>query len=137
MLRHHQRRGLDRSLRILLTDDNAVNRRLAARLLEKQGHVVQVASSGREALAALDHEAFDLAILDVQMPDMDGFETTAIIREREKANGRHLPIVAMTAHAMADDRARCLQAGMDGYLSKPIDPITLAREIQRVTSARV
>jgi signal transduction histidine kinase/ActR/RegA family two-component response regulator len=129
--------GAARSLRILLTDDNAVNRRLAARLLEKQGHVVQVASSGQEALAALDRETFDLAILDVQMADMDGFETTAIIREREKAQGRHLPIVAMTAHAMADDRARCLEAGMDGYLSKPIDPITLAREIQRVTSARV
>ena len=126
---------VDRPLRILLTDDNAVNRRLAARLLEKQGHVVQVASSGREALAALEREAFDLAILDVQMADMDGFETTAIIRERERATGDHLPIVAMTAHAMADDRARCLQAGMDGYLSKPIDPVTLAREIRRVSSA--
>jgi len=121
-----------RSLKILLADDNAVNRRLAARLLEKQGHVVRVASSGREALAALDRERFDLAILDVQMAEMDGFETTAIIRARERASGGHLPIIAMTAHAMASDRERCLQAGMDGYLSKPIDPTTLAQEVGRV-----
>jgi len=122
----------DRSLTILLADDNAVNRRLAARLLEKQGHVVRATASGREALAALDRERFDLAILDVQMAEMDGFETTAIIRAREKATGGHLPIIAMTAHAMASDRERCLQAGMDGYLSKPIDPTTLAQEVGRV-----
>jgi signal transduction histidine kinase/ActR/RegA family two-component response regulator len=128
--------GADRSLRILLTDDNAVNRRLAARLLEKQGHVVLVASSGREALAMLDRERFDLAILDVQMADMDGFETTAIIREREKATGGHLPIVAMTAHVMAGDRESCLNAGMDGYLPKPIDPTAMAQEVRRVLSPR-
>ena len=124
-----------RSLRILLTDDNAVNQRLAARLLEKQGHTVQIASSGREALAALERERFDLALMDVQMANMDGFETTAIIREREKTAGGHLPIIAMTAHAMAGDRERCLRAGMDGYLSKPIDPTTMAQEIRRVVSS--
>jgi signal transduction histidine kinase/ActR/RegA family two-component response regulator len=122
----------DRPLRILLTDDNVVNQRLAARLLEKQGHVVRVASNGREALEALTREAFDVALLDVQMPELDGFQATAQIRDGEKTAGGHLPIVAMTAHAMAGDRERCLAAGMDGYLAKPIDPITLAREIRRV-----
>ena len=119
-------------LRILVTDDIAMNQLVAARLLEKQGHTVRVASSGREALAALDHEAFDLALLDVEMPDLNGFETTTAIRAREKTTGKRLPIVATTAHAMAGDRERCLKAGMDGYLSKPIDAITMAQEIARV-----
>ena len=119
-------------LRILLVDDNAVNQRLAARLLEKQGHDVKVASSGREALAALAVETFDLAIMDVQMPDVDGFQATGIIREREREAGDHLPIIAMTAHAMSGDRERCLRAGMDGYLAKPIGPAALAAEIRRV-----
>ena len=122
----------NRPLRILLTDDNVVNQRLAARLLEKQGHVVRVASNGREALEALTREAFDVALLDVQMPELDGFQATAQIRDGERTAGGHLPIVAMTAHAMAGDRERCLAAGMDGYLAKPIDPITLAKEIRRV-----
>jgi signal transduction histidine kinase/CheY-like chemotaxis protein len=121
-------------LRVLLTDDVPMNQMVAARLLEKQGHYVCIASSGREALAALEREGFDVALLDVEMPDMDGFETTAAIRELEKTTGGHLPIVATTAHAMAGDRERFLKAGMDGYLSKPIDAASMAREIRRVIS---
>jgi two-component system sensor histidine kinase/response regulator len=110
------------SLRILVAEDNAVNQRLATRLLEKRGHRVVVAANGREALAAVDKEKFDLILMDVQMPEMDGFEATAAIRAREKTNGVRLPVIAMTAHAMKGDRERCLEAGMDGYLAKPIRP---------------
>ncbi len=111
-----------RPLRILLAEDNAVNQRLAVRTLEKRGHVVIVAANGREALAVLDQakEPFDVVLMDVQMPEMDGFEATAAIREREQNTSTHLPIVAMTAHAMKGDRERCLEAGMDGYVSKPL-----------------
>jgi signal transduction histidine kinase len=123
-----------RKLRVLLVDDNMVNQRLAARLLEKRGHSVVTAATGREALDMLEHQHFDLAIMDVQMPDVDGLTATGIIREREKANGGHLPIVAMTAHAMTGDRERCLHAGMDGYLPKPIDPVQMIEEIRRVVS---
>jgi len=121
-----------RQLRVLLVDDNVVNQRLAARLLEKRGHTVVTAATGQEALERIDRERFDLAIMDVQMPEVDGLTATAIIREREKARGGHLPIVAMTAHAMTGDRERCLQAGMDGYLPKPIDPVLMIEEIRRV-----
>ncbi len=107
-------------LRILLTEDNLTNQMLATTLLEKQGHQVAVAGNGKEALAALERETFDLILMDVQMPEMDGFEATACIRERERGTDRHLPIIAMTAHAMKGDRERCLNAGMDGYVSKPI-----------------
>src|SRR5262245_2591536 len=122
----------ERKLRVLLVDDNMVNQRLAARLLEKRGHSVVTAATGREALDMIEHQHFDVAIMDVQMPDVDGLAATGMIREREKANGGHLPIVAMTAHAMTGDRERCLEAGMDGYLSKPIDPLQLVDEINRV-----
>jgi CheY-like chemotaxis protein len=107
---------------------------VARRLLEKQGHHVKVASSGREALDLLEGERFDLALFDVEMPDIDGFEATSVIRDREKRSGRHLPIVATTAHAMTGDRERCLKAGMDGYLSKPLDANAMADEIRRVMS---
>ena len=99
------------------------------RLLEKQGHTVTVAGNGKEALAALDKEAFDLVLMDVQMPEMDGFEATAAIRRQEQATGQHLPIIAMTAHAMKGDRERCLAAGMDGYISKPFHARELAAAI--------
>ena len=124
----------ERPLRILVTDDVAMNQLVAARLLEKQGHQVKVASSGREALAALEREVFDVALLDLEMSDIDGFETTSVIREREKKTGKHLPIVATTAHAMTGVRERCLSAGMDGYLSKPLDASAMAAEIRRVLS---
>jgi signal transduction histidine kinase/CheY-like chemotaxis protein len=129
--------GGDPMLRILVTDDMAINQLVVSRLLEKEGHFVRIASSGHEALAVLEGEAFDLALLDVEMSDMDGFETTARIRAREKASGGHLPIVATTAHAMNGDRERCLNAGMDGYLSKPIDAAAMAQEIRRVLSSTV
>ena len=107
-------------LRILLAEDNPVNQYFALRLLQKRGYEVVLAGSGREVLAALEKQTFDLILMDVQMPEMDGFEATAAIREKEKATGTHVPIVAMTAHAMAGDRERCLAAGMDNYVSKPI-----------------
>jgi two-component system sensor histidine kinase/response regulator len=108
------------SLRVLLAEDNPVNQRLVIRLLEKLGHQVAVANNGREALAALDTENFDLVLMDVQMPEMDGLEATTAIREKEKGSGTHQQIIALTAHAMKGDRERCLKAGMDGYLSKPV-----------------
>jgi signal transduction histidine kinase/CheY-like chemotaxis protein len=107
-------------LAVLLAEDNAVNQQLVVRLLEKRGHRVVVTSNGREALKALEKVSFDLVLMDVQMPEMDGFEATAALREKEKVTGGHLPVVALTAHAMTGDRERCLAAGMDGYLAKPI-----------------
>jgi two-component system, sensor histidine kinase and response regulator len=107
-------------LQILLAEDNAVNQTLMARLLGKHGHQVVVVGTGREALAALAQQSFDLVLMDVQMPEMDGFEATAAIRAQERASGGHLPIIALTAHAMKGDHERCLAAGMDGYMAKPI-----------------
>jgi len=114
-----------RKLRVLVADDNLVNLRLAGSLLAKQGHSAVTVSSGREALAALEQQSFDLALMDVQMPDMDGFETTKAIRTQERTSHKHLPIVAMTAHAMIGDRERCLAAGMDSYVTKPVDAAKL------------
>jgi len=119
-------------LRILLAEDNPVNQMVAGRLLQSQGHLVKVASSGPEALAATEANVFDLVLMDAQMPGMDGFEATRAIREREKLRGGHLPIIALTAHAMSGDRERCLSAGMDGYASKPIRAEDLFHEIERV-----
>ena len=126
--RHSLREG-QRKLRILLAEDNAVNQMLAARLIEKRGHMATVVSSGREALAALEKDSFDVILMDVQMPEMNGFEATAEIRKRENASGRHTPIIAMTAYAMRGDRERCLTAGMDGYVSKPVQPEELFQAI--------
>jgi PAS domain S-box-containing protein len=109
-----------RPLRVLLAEDNVVNQRLAMRMLEKQGHTVVVASDGVMALRALEQGRFDVVLMDVQMPRMDGIEVTAAIRKREKATGDHMPILAMTAHAMTGDRQRFLESGMDGYISKPV-----------------
>jgi PAS domain S-box-containing protein len=119
-------------LRILVVEDNLVNQKLAVRLLEKQGYAPVMVGSGRAALEAVEKDEFDLVLMDVQMPDIDGFEATAEIREKEKGTGKHLPIVAMTAHAMTGDRERCLAAGMDGYVSKPISREELAKEIDRL-----
>jgi CheY-like chemotaxis protein len=108
------------ALRILVAEDNLVNQTVVARLLEKRGHAVTVVSDGRAAVAAYATVAFDVIFMDVQMPEMDGFAATAAIRDRERGTSRHIPIVAMTAHAMRGDEARCLEAGMDTYLAKPI-----------------
>ncbi len=108
------------SLRVLLAEDNLVNQKLATRLLEKRGHSVTVVGNGREAVEALARQYFDLVLMDVQMPEMDGFEAVGVIRDREKSSGAHQPIVALTAHAMKGDKERCLEAGMDFYLTKPI-----------------
>src|SRR4051794_24434907 len=109
-----------RPLQILLVEDNPVNQKVAARLLEKHGHTVVVAWDGKEALRTLAVRDFDLVLMDVQMPEMDGLEATAAIRAGEQGTDRHLPIVALTAHAMKGDREKCLQAGMDGYVPKPV-----------------
>jgi signal transduction histidine kinase/CheY-like chemotaxis protein len=111
----------ERRLHVLLAEDNAVNQRLAASLLERRGHRVTIAPNGREALAALERQAFDVVLMDVQMPEMGGFDATAAIRRKEQATGAHIPIIAMTAHAMKGDRERCLAGGMDEYLTKPLD----------------
>jgi PAS domain S-box-containing protein len=119
-------------LRILLAEDNAINQHLMVRLLEKRGHTVQVANNGKEALLALAREPFDLVLMDIQMPEMDGLEATMTIRNQERVQGTHLPIIAVTAHAMQGDRERCLQVGMDGYVSKPIHPEELFEVIARL-----
>jgi two-component system sensor histidine kinase/response regulator len=117
---HSVREG-QRGLQILLAEDNAVNQKLAVRLLEKRGHTVVVASTGKAVLEALlTEQPFDLVLMDVQMPEMDGLEATIMIRERETKSGKHIPIIAMTANAMVGDKERCLAAGMDGYVAKPI-----------------
>ncbi len=118
-------------LRVLLAEDNPVNQRVASRLLEKRGHKVQVVADGREALKALEKEAFDLVFMDVQMPEMDGFEAIAIIRKKEQGGKVRQPVIALTAHAMKGDRERCIAAGMDGYLSKPIHPHELDEILER------
>ena len=123
-------------LHILLAEDGLVNQKVAVSLLEQRGHKVTVANNGRQAIAALDSESFDVVLMDVQMPTMDGFEATAAIREKEKASGGHIPIIAMTAHAMKGDCERCLQAGMDGYIAKPIRAKDLYETIE-MTAARV
>jgi len=127
-----------RPLNILLSEDNPVNQMLAIRLLEKAGHRVILASTGREALTAWENAGipgFDVVLMDIQMPEMDGMEATAAIRDREKGSGKHIPILAMTAHAMRGDKERYLASGMDGYVSKPIHPAGLFAEIERCLKA--
>ncbi|MGA2040260.1 MAG: two-component regulator propeller domain-containing protein [Bryobacteraceae bacterium] len=116
---------------ILLAEDNPVNQKLAVRLLHKRGYSVVTADNGLEALAALERERFDLVLMDIQMPEMGGFEATAQIRTRERRSGGRIPIIAFTAHAMAGDRERCLEAGMDDYVTKPIQPALLFAAIER------
>jgi signal transduction histidine kinase/CheY-like chemotaxis protein len=125
-----------RSTRILLAEDNAINQLLATRMLEKQGYSVTLANNGKEALSALERENFEVVLMDVQMPEMDGFEATAAIRRRENATaGQHQIVIAMTAHAIAGDRERCLKAGMDGYVSKPFHIADLLKEIEALTGS--
>lgn len=127
----HDAREPGSSMKVLLAEDNAVNQRLAVRLLEKRGHRVSVAGNGFEALAAWRKESFDLVFMDVQMPEMDGYEATAAIRKEEKNSGGHVQVIALTAHAMKGDRDKCLAAGMDGYLSKPIRPQELDEVLEK------
>jgi signal transduction histidine kinase/CheY-like chemotaxis protein len=133
----HERRA-GSGLHILLTEDNVVNQRVALRILQKAGHRVEIAGNGREALAALSKEPdFDLILMDVQMPEMDGFEATAAIRLRESGSGVRIPIIALTAHAMKGDQERCLDAGMDGYVSKPIRPRELVELVGKYSKRPV
>ncbi|HYC50554.1 MAG TPA: response regulator [Gemmatimonadaceae bacterium] len=123
-----------RRLRVLVAEDNAVNQSLVRSLLQKGGHEVVITTNGQEAVAAFDDGRFDVILMDVQMPVMDGFEATATIRSKELATGGHIPIVALTAHAMNGDRERCLGAGMDAYLSKPLRPDALREALASVTA---
>ena len=120
---------------ILLAEDNPVNQKLALTLLAKRGYTVRVAGNGREAVRLWQQGSCDLILMDVQMPEMDGLEATALIRQQEQPSGRHIPIIAMTAHAMTGDRERCLHAGMDGYLSKPIQSQLLFDAIEDLLPA--
>jgi CheY-like chemotaxis protein/HPt (histidine-containing phosphotransfer) domain-containing protein len=121
-----------RPLQILLAEDNPVNQMTATTMFEKLGHAVVVANNGRQALDKMDEEKFDVVFMDVQMPEMDGVTATGEIRKRERATGRHIPIVAMTAHAMKGDKERCLEAGMDDYVAKPIRRKDLADVLARI-----
>ncbi len=127
------------SLQILVAEDNAVNQLLARRMLEKRGHRVTVVKNGREALAATEEGNYDLVLMDVQMPEMDGIEATLAIREKEKRrdDGSHQTIVALTAHAMKGDEERCKAAGMDEYLTKPIRPQELGNLLERYVAAKM
>ena len=133
-LRESQRR-----LRVLVAEDNAVNQLLAVRLLEKRGHEVVVAATGTAALEALENQSFDLVLMDMQMPEMGGLEATIAVRERERASasGQHTPIIAMTANAMVGDKEQCLDAGMDAYLSKPLQVAALFAAIESLVPAGV
>ena len=125
-----------RGLRILLAEDNRVNQKVATRLLEKRGHRVVVANNGKEALAVLAGGMIDLVFMDVQMPEMDGLQATKAIREQEKVTGVHQPIIAMTALAMKGDQERCIAAGTDGYLSKPLSPEQLDKALDSYVHRR-
>jgi CheY-like chemotaxis protein len=122
-----------RSLRILVAEDNAVNRLLVTALLGKRGHTIFTVVNGREAVAAVTEDVFDIVLMDVQMPEMDGLEATAAIRKLESVTGAHVPIIALTAHAMKGDREICVAAGMDEYLSKPINATQLFALIESLT----
>jgi PAS domain S-box-containing protein len=134
LVTRHSLRERRRGLQILVAEDNVVNQRLAEHLLRGRGHYVTIANNGREALELLERQRFDLALVDVQMPEMDGLQLTAAIREKEKNTAGHLPIIAMTAYAMKGDRERCLEAGMDDYVAKPINSNQLFETIDRVQS---
>ena len=123
-------------LSILVAEDNPVNQRLVVRLLEKRGHRVTVAANGQEALDTLTRDSFDLVLMDVQMPEMDGLTATQLLRKREQGTDKHVPVIALTAQAMTGDQDRCLASGMDGYLTKPIRPPELDELLARQLVAR-
>jgi CheY-like chemotaxis protein len=126
----HPRHGAKPPARILLVEDNLLNQKLTKTLLEKAGYQVDVAENGKQALAAVQTTSFDLILMDCQMPEMDGYETTQAIRRQERS-GHHVPIIALTAHAMAGDREKCLEAGMDDYVSKPTNTTDLRRAVSQ------
>jgi CheY-like chemotaxis protein len=116
---------------VLLAEDNEVNQKVVLGILSRRRHEVTVVANGRDAVAAVNARCFDVVLMDVQMTEMDGFEATAAIRAAERATSTRVPIIAMTAHAMRGDRERCLAAGMDGYLAKPIDARTLIEAVEQ------
>jgi signal transduction histidine kinase/CheY-like chemotaxis protein len=126
-----------KNLRILLAEDNAINQRIARSVLEKRGYSVTIAMNGRQALEQWEKHSFDLILMDGQMPEMDGFEATELIRRQEKISGRHIPIIALTAHALKGDEERCLSAGMDSYVTKPIQAEQLFHAIESVLTNRI
>jgi two-component system, sensor histidine kinase and response regulator len=125
-----------RSMRMLVAEDNKINQKLMTTLLERKGHLVTLAETGKEAVDLVEHQQFDLLLMDMQMPEMDGLEAARLIREREQGTGRHLHIIAITASAMVGDKERCLAAGMDDYISKPIDANHLYSVIESLANAR-
>jgi CheY-like chemotaxis protein len=137
LVTRHTLREEKHRVRVLLAEDNAVNQTLAVRLLEKRGYSVTVASDGQAAVEAFQAGGFELVLMDIQMPGMDGFEATVAIREKENLTGGHIPIVAMTAHALVGDQERCLASGMDGYVSKPIRTSELFAVIEKVLSGEL
>ncbi|MFQ6109766.1 MAG: response regulator, partial [Candidatus Aminicenantales bacterium] len=128
------RKEFTSSFHILVAEDNIVNQKVVCYMLEKQGHQVASAHNGEEVLEALEKDIFDLILMDVQMPKMNGFEATTAIREKEEQTGSHIPIIALTAHAMKGDREKCIETGMDDYISKPVKPEELFRAIERVVA---
>ena len=136
-LAQHLQPGSGRPLHVLVAEDNVINQRYALEVLEKQGHSAVVVGNGREALAALERQSFDLVLMDVQMPEMDGFEATSSIRAKERFTGERIPIIAITAHAMHGDRDKCLAAGMDAYVPKPIRSTDLCEAISNLISSRL
>jgi CheY-like chemotaxis protein len=126
----------DRGLSILLAEDNTVNQLVMQRMLLKRGHRVTIAPNGNAALQAADEQSFDLVLMDVQMPELDGFDATRELRRREVGTCKRIPIVALTAHAMSGDRERCLESGMDGYMTKPINPRELDELLHRFSAAK-
>ncbi|MGH9716687.1 MAG: response regulator, partial [Candidatus Acidiferrales bacterium] len=134
LVTRHSLREARRQLKILLAEDNAVDRTLAVRLLEKRGYTVKTVETGSAVLDTLAHEPFDVVLMDIQMPEMDGLQATVSIREHERITGRHLPIIAMTAYAMSGDKERCLAAGMDRYVPKPLNVQHLYQTIDELSA---
>jgi two-component system, sensor histidine kinase and response regulator len=130
LITRHTLRAERGRLQILVAEDNPVNQTLAIRLLEKRGYLVTVAGDGRAALAALEKQSYEVILMDVQMPEMDEFQATAAIRAKEASGAARTPIIAMTGHALKGDQGRCLGAGMDGYVSKPIRPADMFAAIE-------
>ncbi len=136
LITRHSIRESRRRYRILLADDNAINRKVADGMLKRMGHTVFIATNGREVLDFVEKQSLDLILMDIQMPDVDGFEATQAIRMQEKTTKEHLPIVAMTAHAMKGDKERCIQAGMDAYIAKPINAKQLFDTVENLLRGR-